>query len=310
MKLFSGGKAAEFMHKGGEAVESIVDDPEPTVVGGEMRRVALWYIRSWVGHRRTVRRTERLFDSYKPGLVVCDEEFSGMTVAEKLGKRRVFISDELLLEFARTWLARKIERRVERWYRHLQDSVDLLVIPDFGDDAGNKRFVGPIVRAPTMSPEDTRRKYGLPNGGTVMLSMSGSGIGRFLLNSTVSAMRHGAVPGAHLVVTGNRGPNITGPGIIDLGVVEDNQNLVAAADLVVSTAGKSTIDEAASVGTPIIAIPIKNHAEQERNAAALGYSHRSLGDLPVLMKEKFGKREPPQHFRGGETTSRLLLSML
>lgn len=310
VKFFTGGKAAEFLHDRGEDVESIVDDTAPKVVDGEMRQVALWYIRSWVGLRRTTGRTERLFESYKPDLVVCDEEFSGVNIAEKTGIRRVFISDELLLGFARSWLSRKIERRVERWYRRLQDSVDLLIIPEFGSDSGNKRFVGPIVRAPTMSPTDARRKYGLPEGGMVLLSMSGSGIGRFLLRRTLPALRHELPTGTYLVVTGNRGQKLAEPGVFDLGVIEDNQNLVAAADLVVSTAGKSTIDEASSAGTPIIVIPIRNHAEQERNAAAIGYSVESMGKLPELVREKFGKREPPQDFRGGETTSRLLLSML
>jgi UDP-N-acetylglucosamine--N-acetylmuramyl-(pentapeptide) pyrophosphoryl-undecaprenol N-acetylglucosamine transferase len=72
------------------------------------------------------------------------------------------------------------------------------------------------------------------------------------------------------VVSGNRGKKKAGESIYDLGIVPDNQNLVAAADLVVSTAGKSTIDEAAEAGTPMIPVPIRNHSEQERNAAALG----------------------------------------
>ena len=74
--------------------------------------------------------------------MVCDEEFSGIVVAGERGTKRVFVSDELRLGFGRTWVSRKIEERVERWYVRLQDSVDLLIIPEFGDDAGNRRGCG------------------------------------------------------------------------------------------------------------------------------------------------------------------------
>jgi UDP-N-acetylglucosamine--N-acetylmuramyl-(pentapeptide) pyrophosphoryl-undecaprenol N-acetylglucosamine transferase len=310
VKLFSGGKAADFIRALGTPVEDIVEDPVPRIVNGEMKQSALWYVRSWLALRRTVKKTDLLFDSFKPDLVVGDEEFSGMSVAEKKGAKRVFISDELMLGFGRTWFSRKIEERVDRWYKKLQGSVDLLIIPEFGNDSGNAKYAGPVVRASTMSPGETRRKYGLPEGKMVLFSMSGSGIGSYLLKDVIDVIRSGAIPGSILVISGNRGPKVMESNIFDLGVVDDNQNLISAADLVVSTAGKSTIDEAASAGTPIIAIPIKNHAEQERNAAAIGYSYQSLADLPALMKQKIGKREPPREFRGGEVISRLLLSML
>ncbi|HEV2137882.1 MAG TPA: glycosyltransferase family protein [Nitrososphaerales archaeon] len=310
VKLFSGGKAAEFIVSLGVPVEDIVDDPVPTVVNGEMKRSALWYIRSWIALGRTIKRTERLFDIYQPDLVVCDEEFSGMALAEKRGAKRVFISDELMLGFGRTWLSRKIEARVDRWYRRLQESVDLLIVPEFGKDSGNTKYVGPIVRSPTLAPNETRNKYGLPEGKMVLFSMSGSGIGDYLLREMMQVIKRDTIPGAYLVVSGNRGPKVAYSRVYDLGLVDDNQNLISSADLVVSTAGKSTIDEAVSAGTPIITIPIKNHAEQERNAAALGYSYESLADLPDLMKQKIGKREPPRDFRGGEIISRLLISML
>lgn len=311
VRLFSGGKAAEFIRDSGTAVESVVEDAVPHVVDGEMSRVAIWYVRSWLAQRRNVRMVERLFDSFGPDLVVCDEEFSGLAVAGKRGRRRVFISDELLLGFARTWLARRIEGKVERWYRDLQDSVDLLLVPDFGTDTGNKKFVGPIVRARTMPCGDVRAKYGLPEGGRMVLfSMSGSGIGRDIGEKLREALRESKLGGAFMVVSGNRGPAIPGEGVYDLGLVADNHNLVACADLVVSTAGKSTIDEAASAGTPIVVIPIRHHAEQERNALALGYSHEDLRRLPDLLREKIGKRGEGQDFMGEMAASDAILSLL
>ena len=310
VRFFSGGKAAEFIRDRGVGVDDIVEDPVPHISDGEMSRVALWYVRSWLANRRTVPRTLRLIDSYAPDLVVCDEEFSGVVAAGERTKKRVFIADELSLGFARTWISRKLEGRVERWYKELQEAVDLLIVPESGESSGNRSYVGPIVRAPTRLPAEVRAGYGIPEGSMVLFATSGSGLGSELAYRVRDAMAGAGLSGAALVVTGNRGPKMEGKGVYDLGVVPDNQNLVAAADLVISTAGKSTIDEAAAAGTPIIVVPIRHHAEQERNAAALGFSYADRERLPELMAARIGRREAPREFRGEETASRLILSLV
>jgi len=310
VRLFSGGRAAEFIRERGVRVDDIVEDPVPHISNGEMSRVALWYFRSWLANKRTVPRTLRLVEDYGPDLVVGDEEFSGMMAAEKRSTKRVFIADELSLGFARTWVARKVEARVDRWYKKLQESVELLLVPESGVGAGNRRYVGPIVRAPTKSPAQAKAAYGIPEGRMVLFAASGSGLGVEMAYRVRDSMGGAGLPDAVLAVTGNRGRKIEGGRVYDLGVVPDNQNLVAAADLVISTAGKSTIDEAAAAGTPIIVIPIRHHAEQERNAAALGYSFADLERLSGLMAAKIGKRETPRQFRGEQTASRLILSLV
>ena len=309
LRVFSGGRAAEFMRNRGMDVDAVVSDATPSIVGGVMRGASLWYLRSWLALRRTVPRTRRLLGEFKPGLVVCDEEFSGMVAAEAAGVRRVLISDELELGFARSWLAKKVEGRVYRWYVRVQDGAEAVVIPEEGKDAGNRRYVGPIVRPVTAGKDEVLRSFGLPREGMlVLLSLSGSGQGSFLIPPVLSAFREASIPGGFLVVTGNRGRKAEGEGVYDLGVVGENQNLVAAADLVVSTAGKSTIDEAAAAGTPIIAVPIRHHAEQERNAAAEG-GPPDLRGLAALMRDKAGRRRQPARCDGAETAARLISSM-
>jgi UDP-N-acetylglucosamine--N-acetylmuramyl-(pentapeptide) pyrophosphoryl-undecaprenol N-acetylglucosamine transferase len=113
-----------------------------------------------------------------------------------------------------------------------------------------------------------------------------------------------------LVTTGVGGPSIADERVRELGIVRDNQNLIAASDLVISTAGKSTIDEAASSGTPIIAIPIRNHAEQERNAAELGFSFHDVDRLEELIRKLLGKRNEPARYAGAQKTAEYLASLL
>jgi len=97
-----------------------------------------------------------------------------------------------------------------------------------------------------------------------------------------------------MVSTGPSVPMPAGLDVFNYGFVSNQQDLIAAADLVVCTAGKSTIAQALASGTPVIAIPIRGHAEAERNAAALGYRSEDLHRLRDLITAKLdGPRPEP-----------------
>jgi UDP-N-acetylglucosamine--N-acetylmuramyl-(pentapeptide) pyrophosphoryl-undecaprenol N-acetylglucosamine transferase len=75
--------------------------------------------------------------------------------------------------------------------------------------------------------------------------------------------------------------------------VENLHEVIYAADLVISLAGKSTIDESKAYGTPGIFIPIKGHFEQEDNAKREGFSFEDVNRLESLISEKLiVKRDP------------------
>jgi len=61
--------------------------------------------------------------------------------------------------------------------------------------------------------------------------------------------------------------------------------------LIISLAGKSTIDEAKVYGTPSIFIPIKDHFEQEDNAREEGFDYEDIERLDELILEKIGQKK-------------------
>ena len=198
-----------------------------------------------------------------------------------------------------------MERKVSRWYTTLQESVSSLLVPDFGTDFRNVHFMSPVVRAVTAERGKVLESLGFSTSSKViLLSASGSGIGEFLLRSTLDAIEGLGTTDTKVVVSGLRGPE-SSRNVFYLGVYRDNQNLIAAADLTISTAGKSTIDEALSFGSPIITIPIKNHSEQERNAASLGFSHDDLSRLGELIPKYLGRRTTPKNYQGAESIARI-----
>lgn len=309
-EFVTGGPAVKFLESYGFKVHDVVREPVPAESGGEMKMAALWYLRYWLGYRSTIRRMAELLTRLSPKLVVGDEEFSSVSLAIRRGIAHAMISDELQLGFARGAVAKWVEARVSEWYSDLQRRVSNLLVPSFGTDNGNIHYMTPVTREVTEPREAVRAEHGLPlDSSLILFSSSGSGVGRFLLDRSLRAFRKVCTHSEVFASTGVGTPR-GGGNVRELGMVRDNQNLVAAADLVISTAGKSTIDECVSSGTPIIAIPVRNHVEQERNAAELGFAFGDLDRLEELIPRLLGKRSEPAHYAGARRTADYLASLL
>jgi len=306
----TGGPAVDFLRSYGFTVHDVVSEPVPSERDGEMKSATTWYLRYWMGYRSTRRRMTKLLRSSRPDLVVGDEEFSCVSLAIEEGIEQVLIADELNLGFARGAVSRRVEKRVGEWYSGLQRRVAYLLVPSFGNDKGNMHYVTPIVRSVNRSREEVRKELSVPEAARVVLfSLSGSGIGSFLFKRTLESFLKVRFGDDVLLVAGKIGISPLA-GVRELGVVRDNQDLVSASDLVISTAGKSTIDEAASSGTPIIAIPIRNHAEQERNASELGFGPGDIDRMEGLIRDHLGRRAEPRNYQGAAKTAELLGSLL
>ena len=100
------------------------------------------------------------------------------------------------------------------------------------------------------------------------------------------------------MVTGPEIKEEFGNEIRNLGFVENLHEIIFAADLVISLAGKSTIDESVVYGTPGIFIPIKNHFEQEDNAKDMGFNFEDIFNLENLIEERINKDRNEQRQNG------------
>ena len=307
----TGGPAVKFLQSYGFKVHDVVSEPVPAESGGEMKMATLWYLKYWMGYRSTSKKMAELVTRLSPTLIVGDEEFSSVSLAIQRGIHHALISDELQLGFARSAIAKRVEARVSRWYADFQRRVSNLLVPSFGTDSGNIHYMTPVTREITKSREAARAEHGLPlDSSVILLSSSGSGMKPFLLQRSLEAFRKVCTHSEVFATTGAGGPDTRADDVREFGIVRDNQNLIAAADIVISTAGKSTIDEAASSGTPIIAIPIRNHAEQERNAAELGFTFGDRDRLEELIPKFLGNRREPANYKGAQKTADYLASLV
>ncbi len=311
VEFMTGGQANSLISSYGFNSQNIITGPNPTEKDGRMMYPGLWYIKYWRAYRRNKQVLSRLIPERRYDLVVGDEEFASISLAQELGLRHAMVSDELELGFAQSWFSRAIEERVEKWYKNLQSKTAMIIVPEEGEDQMNIRHTPPIVRRVTKTKEQLLSSLGISPAGTLItFSMSGSGLGYYFAERTARAFLKAGLVDARLVLSGIDSVSTKAHNIHPLGFVRDNHELVAYSDLVITSAGKSTIDEALSEGTPIIAIPFKNHVEQVRNAEALGFTFEDIDRLDVLIQQHVGRRTPPKKFQGAQIAAKLILESL
>ena len=227
--------------------------------------------------------------------LISDSELASVREAVRHGVPTALILNTTRHGFARDPLSRLVEGFGNAWFARLAQRVDLILMPGPTPDWPNVREIGPIARPFSRTREQLREDFVFRKK-TILVTLGGTAIGRFLLDAAVRAFRElGRDDASMVVVSGPRLKATPAPGVYTYGFIPNLQDMVLAADVVVTTAGQSTVTEALAAGTPVIAIPPKGHVEQEAVARGLGFVHEDVHRLAQLIEEKLALgRVPPR----------------
>jgi len=207
-------------------------------------------------------------------------------------------ADDVVRSCRRVFVMRrcKEERQQELFADPQVARVDRILIPhtveEFGYDlpvhlAERSVFVGPIVREPREAVQRRlRRRYGLGDGGFLLVSTPGGGgfleqTERFLgivrdvhrrAIASMPALRHIVVPGPRF-----QGRFDAIDGMTVVGSEPDLIDLLALADLVIACAGYNTIHELRVTDAPAALLPSpRSHDDQRERAERLEQLGRAL----------------------------------
>src|SRR5215212_6493792 len=167
------------------------------------------------------------------------------------------------------------------------DKCTHVIIPDYGDNSDNLVYVGPIVREMSADRNTLRKKFGF-NKKTIILSSGSTDAGIHLVTRSLEAYRRLKTKmDIDLVLVGAPIEKLTySSDFRNVGLVNNLHEYIYASDLVISLAGRSTMDESIVYGIPGIFIPLKNHYEQEEGAKRLGFEYKDILRLDKLIEEK------------------------
>jgi UDP-N-acetylglucosamine--N-acetylmuramyl-(pentapeptide) pyrophosphoryl-undecaprenol N-acetylglucosamine transferase len=307
IEFVSGEGAASLIAKKGYNVADVYRPEKFVVESGQLQHSFRWLIDYYSYYKKCKVAAREILEK-GASLIVSDEDFASIAVGEKMGRRRVLITDVTETHFT-SGAASVIEKRMNRTMQKMMQACDCVIIPDTGKDSGNVRHVGPIVRDASADRKELRKRFGFYKN-TVVVSAGGTDAGKYLIEKAIEA--HGRLRlDSDLVIVS--GPSIhlpDSPAYCNLGFVDNLHELIYAADLVISLAGRSTMDESIAYGTPGIFIPIKGHFEQEGGAARLGYKHEDIFRLEFLIEEKIGRRNSTTDVGGAARAAEMISALL
>jgi len=301
------GAASLLARKGFNALD--VYRPEKFVVkSGQLRHSFKWLMDYYSYYKKCKEIAKDLLEK-RDGLIVSDEDFASITIGEEMGRKRVLITDVTETHFT-SGPASIIEKKLNKSMQKMMRACDYVIIPDIGDDSANVRHVGPIVRQASIGRDALRGRFGFTKN-TVVVSIGGTDAGEYLIEKTIEAHRklQDRLDSELVVVSGPSLKLPDSPDYRNLGFVDNLHELIYAADLVISLAGRSTMDESIASGTPGIFIPIKSHFEQEEGAARLGYKYEDIFRLEALIEEKMGHRNRAVDASGAKTAAKIISSL-
>lgn len=312
LKFVTGYNAYIFVTKNGFKALNVYHPPAFNIENGILTNSSTWIIKYFLYYKESKDVARNLIIKDKDKILISDEDFASIAVAEETKRKRILITDILNTKFT-SGLFSIVEKQMNKKLRTMINRCDCVIIPDFGKDVDNIRFVGPIVRTINDNRENLRKRFNFDKK-TILVCIGGTGYGKFLIEKVIeSFVRIKKRMDADLVIVS--GPSLTIKDSNDFRILNFVPNLneyIYACDLVISLAGKSTIDESIVYNTPGIFIPLKNHFEQEQGAKKLGFKFDDIFKLDELIQEKISSNNRMKKIRenGAQKAAKIIQELL
>ena len=303
VNFVTGSGAAQILKKLEYNVDDVYNPPSFVVENGVLNNQAKWLWNYYQYYKNCKNISKKIIKQNNSELIISDEDFASLTIAQELKIPNILITDVLETKFTKG-ITSFIEKKMNKSMMNIIKNCDIVIIPEDGEDLDNIKRIGPIVRKTNYSREELRKKFSF-NKKTILISVGGTSAGLFLIQKSITAILKLNLDVEIILVTG---PSITKEfeNVRNLGFVDNLHEVIYASDLVISLAGKSTIDEVNAYGTPGIFIPIKGHFEQEDNSKNEGFVFEDINRLEKLILEKLEEKRNRINTNGAELAAEII----
>jgi UDP-N-acetylglucosamine--N-acetylmuramyl-(pentapeptide) pyrophosphoryl-undecaprenol N-acetylglucosamine transferase len=305
--FITGSGAAKILKKLDYNVQDVYNPPSFIIENGTLKNPAKWLWNYYQYYRDCKKISEKILQKDKPSLVISDEDFASLTVAQEMKTPTVLITDVLETHFTKG-IASFVEKKMNKSMQEIIKKCDIVIFPENGDDKDNIRRVGPIVRDTNYTRAELRKKFSFEKK-TIVISIGGTNAGLFLIEKALDAISK-INQDVETVLVSGPAVNKEFENVKNLGFVYNLHELIFAADVLISLAGKSTIDEASAYGTPSIFIPIKGHFEQEDNARDEGFAFEDINRLEELILEKLETKRNQVNTDGAKVAAEIIQKLM
>ena len=303
----SGSGAAKILENLDFNVHDRYTPPSFIIKNGSLQNPAKWLWNYYQYYKDCKNISKEIIQKDDPNLVISDEDFASISIAQEKNIPTVLITDVLETRFT-NGIVSLFEKKMNKSMQKMIEKCDIVIIPENGNNQDNIKYVGPIVRQTNFSRDELRQKFSFKDK-TIVISIGGTNAGEFLIEKAIEAILK-INQGFEIVLVSGPAVNKKFENVRDLGFVDNLHEIIFAADLIISLAGKSTIDEAKVYGTPSIFIPIKDHFEQEDNAREEGFDYEDIERLDELILEKIGQKRNQIISNGSIEASKIIKNLM
>ena len=308
-EVYSGSSAIDFFQMNNVQANDVYSPPKFEVENGKLEKSLKWLWSYYKYYKKCKEIASKIIDEKQPKLIISDEDFASIAVAQERKIQNIVITDILETKFT-SGFGGMIEKKMNKTMQEMLYKSDRVIIPELGTNEGNIVRTGPIVRKTKKTRDEIRKDLDFKKK-TIVVSVGGTDAGLFLIKQTIDVVKKIEGEVDLVLVAGPKIKDEFDDEIRNLGFVQNLHEVIFAADLVISLAGKSTIDESIIYGTPGIFIPIKDHFEQEDNAKEMGFDFNDIFNLEELIKKSLNtdRCEPQENgvdMAGMEITKILL----
>ncbi len=307
INFITGSGAAKILKNLDYNVQDAYNPPSFIIENGTLRNPVKWLWNYYQYYRDCKNISEKILQKNKPNLVISDEDFASLTVAQEMKIPTVLVTDVLETHFTKG-IASFIEKKMNKSMLEIIKKCDIVIFPENGDDEGNIKRVGSIVRETNYTREELRKKFSFEKN-TIVISIGGTDAGLFLIEKALQVLSK-INQDIEIVLVSGPAVNKKFENVKNLGFVDNLHEIIFAADVIISLAGKSTIDEAKAYGTPAIFIPIKGHFEQEDNAKELGFVFEDINRLQELILEKLEEKRIQVNTAGAKMAAEIIQKLI
>ena len=307
IKFVTGNGAAKIIRNSNFYVDDLYNPPQFIVENGSLKSPAKWLWNYFRYYKECKKISNKIIQRDNSNLIVSDEDFASLIVAQGKKIPTVLVTDILETKFVKGF-GSFIEKKMNKSMKNIIQKCDLVIMPEIGKDEGNIRRVGPIVRQTQYSRDELRKQFSFEKK-TILVSIGGTDAGIFLIEKTIDVINK-LNQDVDVVVVSGPSLNKKFGKVRNLGFIDNLHEVIFASDILISLAGKSTIDEAKAYGTPSIFIPIKGHFEQEDNAKEEGYVFDDIFRLEDLIVKKLEQDRKSLEINGSQKASKLIQDLL
>ncbi|RMW34289.1 MAG: UDP-glucuronosyltransferase [Nitrosopumilus sp.] len=303
----TGSGAAKILKKLEMQVDDVYHPPSFIVENGTLKSPAKWLWNYYQYYKDCKNISRNILEKDRPNAVISDEDFASLTVAQEMKIPTILVTDILETHFTKG-IASFIEKKMNKSMQEIIKKCEIVILPEIGDAQDNIQRVGPIVRQTDSTREQLREKFSFDKK-TIVISIGGTDAGLFLIEKALEAISKINQDVEIVLVSG---PSVQKKyeNVKNLGFVENLHEIIFAADVLISLAGKSTIDEANAYGTPAIFIPIKGHFEQEDNAKEQGFVFEDIKRLDKLILSKLEEKRNQVNTEGTKKAAKIIQSLI